>query len=204
MRCRDSLLFAMCVILLGSGCGKEVPHIAQITPDSKVLAFGDSLTRGTGASKKQSYPSVLAGLIGCSVINCGVPGELTSDGLRRLPSILAKHRPDLVILCHGGNDLIHSHDASEVAENLAAMIELVQGRGADVILLGVPKPGLRLKTASFYEDVAEEYNVLCDSRVVTEVLSSSSSRSDHAHPNARGYKRMAAAVAKLIESASTQ
>lgn len=203
MRGRGTRLLALGMVLLGLGCGRGTPRIAQINSDSKILAFGDSLTRGTGASRGQSYPSVLSRLIGCSVINCGVPGEITSEGLRRLPSILAKHRPDLVILCHGGNDLLQSRDAGEVAGNLAAMIELVQERGADVILVGVPKPGLRLRTPEFYEEVAKEYGVPCDSRVVTEVLSSLSWRSDHAHPNAKGYERMAEAVAKLMKSAST-
>ena len=90
-------------IVLFAGCDSG-PKIAPLGQDAVVLAFGDSLTYGTGAPAGQSYPDALADLLGKPVVNVGIPGEVSSAGLKRLPGMLDKHNPTLVILCHGGND----------------------------------------------------------------------------------------------------
>ena len=79
--------------LLAAGCARK-PTIAPITPDTTILAFGDSLTAGSGANKAQSYPSVLAELLGCTVINAGKPGEVTADGMARLKTSMNEQKTD--------------------------------------------------------------------------------------------------------------
>lgn len=167
-------------------------------PDSVVLCFGDSLTAGIGAEEEESYPAVLAGLLGCKVVNAGVPGEVTDEGFDRLPSLLKKHTPALVVLCHGGNDLLQKQADADVARNLRGMIERAQAGGADVVLLGVPRPGLFLKAPAFYAETAKACGVPCDSKTVAEILSTPSQKSDMIHPNARGYRKLAERVAALI------
>ncbi|MGD9344070.1 MAG: hypothetical protein PVJ25_08525, partial [Desulfuromonadales bacterium] len=71
--------------LLFAGCDSG-PGIARIDDNAVILAFGDSLTRGTGAAQEQSYPAVLGRMLGTKIINLGVPGEVTSAGLERLPA----------------------------------------------------------------------------------------------------------------------
>jgi len=193
----------LCILTLCAGCGSN-PKISRLTESSIVVTFGDSLTSGTGASKEESYPSVLSRIIGCRVINAGVPGEDTSAGLRRLPTVLKKERPDLVILCHGGNDMLSRQNSDIISANLSAMLSLVKNAGSDVILIGVPKPGLRLRPPPFYGEIAQEYAIPFNSETIAEILSARSLKSDQAHPNAAGYRRLAESVAALIRESQRE
>ena len=108
----------MTVLLLG-GCGERVPRVAAVAPDEVIVAFGDSLTYGTGAAESESYPAVLAQLIGRKVVRAGVPGEVTAQGLARLPGVIEEHRPALMIVCLGGNDMLRRVE-DDVAEEQRA------------------------------------------------------------------------------------
>ena len=193
----------LCLLVLSQGCGRH-PRIARLSESSVVVAFGDSLTAGTGASITESYPSVLADMIGCRVVNAGVPGEESSAALRRLPTVLQKERADLVILCQGGNDMLRKQEDGVIRRNLDAMVSMVHDAGADVILIGVPRPGLRLKVPLFYQQIADKNGIPCDSATIAQILSSPSFKSDYAHPNAAGYRRLAKSIATLIRKSQNQ
>ena len=188
---------AWLIAVVLSGCG-PAPRVRPLTPESVVLAFGDSLTAGTGADGNESYPAVLAGLLGCKVVNAGIPGETSPEGLDRLPEVLKQHKPDLVLLCHGGNDMLQKVNDEVITRNVRAMIEAAQGCGADVILLGVPRPGLFLRAPPFYAEVAESCKIPYEAKVLPEILSTRSLKSDAIHPNAEGYRKLAGRVAALI------
>ncbi len=196
---KKMMLVAFCVMLtLCAGCGRQ-PGIGGLSADSVVVAFGDSLTSGAGADKDESYPAVLAEMLACRVVNAGVSGEDTTAGLRRLPSVLDKEQPDLVILCHGGNDMLRKQDLDRTITNLSAMISMVQHRGADIILLAVPRPGLRLRPAPFYADLASKHGIPLDAKSLSEILSTRSLKSDQIHPNADGYRQLAASLYAMIQ-----
>ena len=195
------LIILIPVLVMLIGCARK-PTISPITPDATILAFGDSLTAGTGAGKKHSYPSVLAELLGCTVINAGKPGEVTADAVARLKTTMREHEPDLVILCHGGNDFLQKYSDKHVARNLEAMIQRIQNSGADIILVGVPRPGLILRTSPIYADLARKYDLPCDARTIAEMLSTPSLKSDQVHPNAKGYRHLAHAILNLISYSS--
>ena len=127
--------------LLGA-CGASTPKIGKLDRGAVVLAFGDSLTFGTGAAKDESYPAILARGTGPQVVNAGVPGEISADGLARLPEAIDEAQPRLVILCHGGNDFLRKMDEATAAGTIRAMIQLVKSRGIAVVLLATPKPGI--------------------------------------------------------------
>lgn len=187
-------------ILLLSGCDPG-PGIARIDHNSVILAFGDSLTRGTGAAQEQSYPAVLGRMLDTDIINLGIPGEVTSAGLKRLPGVLDEYRPTLVLLCHGGNDFLRRFDQDETMRNLRSMVSLIKQRGADVILIGVPKLGFGLDVPAFYPAIAEEHRIPFEGEILLDLLADHAMKSDPIHPNATGYQRMAEAVYQVIDVA---
>lgn len=183
-------------------CGGSTPKLAALPADAVILAFGDSLTFGTGATRDQAYPARLAERVRHEVINAGVPGETTAQGLERLPEVLDEHEPALVILCLGGNDLLHQLDRKAMKANLAAMIEEIRGRGIALVLIGVPAPTLSgLKTEPGYFELAKQFQLPMEDQIVAEVLGDRELKSDRIHPNAKGYDKMADALAKLLKQA---
>jgi acyl-CoA thioesterase I len=181
-----------------AGCG-GAPRLAKLSADAAVLAFGDSLTFGTGAQSEASYPAVLEKLIGRKVWSAGVPGEVSAAGLARLPSALDYYRPKLLILCHGGNDFLRRLDKAQTAENLRGMIRLARQRGVDVVLIGVPEPGLFPSPPDFYAKIAKEFGLPYEDAALKAILRDNEMKSDLAHPNAKGYSRLAEAVSALLK-----
>ena len=186
-------------LLCLAGCSGHAVPLQPLPEDAVVLAFGDSLTFGTGAAREQSYPAVLSALIDRQVVNAGIPGELSSAGLRRLPSLLAEHRPGVVVLCHGGNDILRRRDRAALRSNLEQMIAEIRAAGAEVVLLAVPDFGLMLSAAEDYRAVATATGVPLEERALPEILADRGLKSDAIHPDARGYQRLAEAVAALLE-----
>jgi acyl-CoA thioesterase-1 len=188
------LLFFICV-----ACSSSPKALAPLPEDGIILAFGDSITYGTGAEVGQSYPEVLEKLIKRRVIRSGVPGETSERGCERLPHILDSAGPDLVILCHGGNDLLQKMNARRTAENLKIMITMIKDHGADVVLISVPRPGLILSSAPLYEKIAEEMKIPIENKSLAKILSQGNLKSDYIHPNSQGYLLLAEAIAKLLQ-----
>jgi lysophospholipase L1-like esterase len=165
---------------------------------SVILAFGDSLTYGTGAARAESYPAILATLTGHKVINAGIPGEVTAEGRARLAGVLDETRPALLLLCHGGNDFLRRLDRAQVKENLRAMVQSARERGIAVVLIAVPTLGFGLQVPPLYAEVASEAGIPLEGDILPEILGDSSLKSDPIHPNAAGYKELAIALEKLL------
>jgi lysophospholipase L1-like esterase len=189
---------ALALAVLVAACSGGQPKLARLAPDAVVLAFGDSLTAGVGANPGESYPTRLEALIARKVVSSGVPGETSAAGLARLPAALEEAKPALVILCEGGNDFLQKLDEAQAASNLRAMVRLAQSRGAQVVLVAVPKPGLLPSPADFYAAVAKELAVPNEETALKKILTDNSLKSDLVHPNAAGYARLAEAVAALL------
>ena len=184
-----------------AACGSSTPPLPPLAPSAVVLAFGDSLTFGTGAGAGEGYPAQLERLIGRKVVAQGIPGEVSAAGLARLPGVLEATQPQLVLLCHGGNDFLRKLPDGEAAANVRAMVRLAREKGIPVVLIGVPKPGLAPAPAAFYADIAKEFAVPYEGAILKSVLTDNALKSDWVHPNANGYARMAAAVADLLKKA---
>jgi acyl-CoA thioesterase-1 len=165
--------------------------LQALDANSTILAFGDSLTYGTGTSRNKAYPAVLERLINRKVINAGVPGEISKNGLARLPGLLEKHHPRLIIICHGGNDILRKLDLSKTRNNIQQMINLARQNNSEVMLIGVPEFGLFLNTVPIYKALADENHVPIANNILGDIIGNNSLKSDHIHPNTQGYQLLA-------------
>ena len=181
-----------------AACGERT-RLEHLPREAVVLAFGDSLTYGTGAAEAESYPAQLESLIGRRVVRAGVPGEVTAQALERLPGALDEHAPRLLVLCIGGNDFLRRLGKAQAERNVRAMIELARRRGVEVLLIGTPEPGLFPSPPGFYAAVAKELHVPYEGDVITQVLKDERLRSDPIHPNAAGYRIIAERVAATLK-----
>jgi len=186
------------MLALAAGCGGDKAKLSRLPGDAVVLAFGDSLTYGTGAGESESYPAQLEKLIGRRVVRAGVPGEVTAQALERLPAALDEHAPRLLLLCIGGNDFLRRLGNSQAEANVRAMVQLARSRGVEVLLIGTPEPGITVTPPAFYAGIAKQFAVPYEDAVVGEVLRDSGLKSDPIHPNARGYGVIAARVAERL------
>ncbi len=193
------ILWLLCTLVLLAGCSRE-PELPYFAAGTRVLAFGDSLTFGTGAESAQSYPARVAEATGWQVRNAGVPGEMAEDGLVRLQRLLDEAPVELLLLCHGGNNLLRGQPDARIRAQLAGMIELAQAKGVQVVLLGVPKPTLLVRTAGFYAELADEYGLVYLPDAIADTLSDPALKSDQTHPNAAGYALIASQLLELLRA----
>ncbi|HYR34649.1 MAG TPA: GDSL-type esterase/lipase family protein [Burkholderiales bacterium] len=192
-----SRLLIVALVLVAAACGQR-PKLERLPTNAVVLAFGDSLTFGTGADDAESYPAQLQTLIGRRVVRAGVPGEVTAQALERLPSALDEYAPQLLLLCIGGNDFLRRLGNAQAERNVRAMVQLAKSRGVSVLLIGTPEPGLLPSPPAFYATVAKDLGVPYEDGVITEVLKDANLKSDPIHPNARGYRVIAERLAERL------
>ena len=190
-------LVALFVAAALAGCGPKY-KLERLDSSAVVLAFGDSLTYGTGANPSEAYPAVLERAIGRKVVNAGVPGETSAQGLERLPGVLDEVKPRILILCHGGNDFLRRLDDASAAANLREMIRLARARDIGVVLVATPKPGIPPSIPVFYGEIAAEQRIPFEEGVIRTVLFDNRLKSDLVHPNAQGYAQIAVAVEKVL------
>jgi len=191
---------ALCALLLLAACDRP-PTLPKLDSQDVIVAFGDSLTHGTGASTNDAYPAVLASLTGRTVINAGVPGDTTASALQRLPEVLAEHQPRLVLLCLGGNDMLRKHSAAATENNLRLLVQTIRASGAGVVLIGVPEPKLFGGAPDFYARIAEDMRLPLEEDVFNDVLKDNRLKSDAIHANAAGYRVIAERLAAFLQEA---
>ncbi len=184
-----AIVFVVLILLTLSNKSTNMNILLQ---HNTILAFGDSLTYGYNTQPSKSYPTVLSNLTGLKVINAGINGETSDEGLQRLPKLLEDKSIKLMILCFGGNDIIQRKSIASIKNNLKTMINMAKIKKIDVLLVSVPNLSLfGLSPLELYEEVAEEENIPLVSGVLADILSNPALKSDQIHPNALGYKQMA-------------
>jgi len=182
-----------------SACGNEQLPLPRLAGDAVILAFGDSLTYGTGANSTESYPAVLEKLTGRKVINAGISGEESQEGLMRLPDLLETHQPDLLILCHGGNDILRKKDLNRMSANIREMIGLAREQNIPVVMIGVPRFGIFLSSLPQYREIADSTDVVFIEDLIPDILSDAALKSDTVHPNKDGYQKMAEQIHAVLQ-----
>jgi len=179
----------------------RTPTIKPLSTTSRIVAFGDSLTFGTGAESNLSYPSQLSNKLNIHIINEGIPGETSEEGLTRLPSIIAKHQPQLLIICHGGNDILRKYASSVTETNIRNMVKMAKQHNIDVVLVAVSGLNLWAKPSPLYANIAEEFKLPLEESIIQTLQKNTSLKSDHVHFNGKGYGLLADAIENLLKSA---
>lgn len=194
------------LLAVTAACG-DAPRHAPLPDGTVALAFGDSVTHGTGARGGEDYPARLAALTGWEVVNAGIPGDTASAATGRIEEALANARPAVVIIELGGNDFLRRRSAADVKEDLRTMIAAVRAAGALPALVSVPELSVlgavtgRLGDSRIYAELADEEDVLLIEDVFAGVLSDADLRADRIHPNAAGYRVIAERIAEELADA---
>ncbi|MBI6618861.1 arylesterase [Pseudomonas corrugata] len=152
--------------------GLALMCMVQNAAAGTVLIVGDSISAAFGLDTRQGWVSLLEQRLKAEgfddkVINASISGDTSAGGLARLPTLLAAHKPELVILELGGNDGLRGQPPTQLQQNLAAMIDSSRASGAKVLLLGMQLPpnyGRR-----YTEAFAKVYSTLADEKQVSLV-----------------------------------
>src|SRR5690606_26108663 len=208
---RISLVRAIIVVTALLAACTDARRYDPLPAGTVVLAFGDSVTHGTGAAAGEDYPSRLAALTGWRVVNAGVPGDTARRAKERIDAALRSAKPALAIIELGGNDFLRHRTAPDVVkEDLRALVRAAREAGAIPVLAGVPEPSAfaavagrpgRLSDSPIYAALAAEEAVLLIDDALADVLSDESLRADPIHPNAAGYRLLAQRIAEALARA---
>jgi acyl-CoA thioesterase I len=174
-----------------------------------IVAFGDSLTAGFGADPGKSFPDFLqkdldAAGLHWRVVNAGVSGNTTTDGLSRLNEILA-YKPRITIVEFGGNDGLRGLPIATTRTNLEQIVQKLQGAGSKIVLAGMTLPpnygaDYIKPFQQIYVDLAIQYKVpripfLLDGVATHPDLM----QRDGIHPTAQGNEIVAKTVMRYLK-----
>ena len=189
----------------------------------EILALGDSLTAGYGLLDENGFVSKMRVWLeeqGLDVrlVNAGVSGDTTAGGLSRVEWSLTPATEALIVAL-GGNDLLRGLDPAVSRANLEGILKVAQGKGLDVLVIGMEAPGnygpeYKAEFDAMYPELAEAYGALYFPRFFEGLYTVGSTpaelrdvmQMDGIHPNAEGVdlivEAMGPAVAELVKRAS--
>jgi lysophospholipase L1-like esterase len=158
---------------------------------TNIVAFGDSLVLGVGASSEENnFVSVLSRKINIPIVNLGVSGDTTSDGLARINE-LEIYNPKVVIVLFGGNDYLKKVPTDITFSNLEKIIQKIQSKGSIVLLLGIRGGVLNDKYKAEFKRIKNKYHTAYSPDVLKGLLTNEKYMSDPVHPNDMGYFKIA-------------
>ncbi len=208
--CRDNTSSTASVAQVREPVTLPIPGAPAAPPDTRpvLVCFGDSLTAGFGTEPGEAYPERLQALLDAQgyhyrVVNAGISGETTKDGLERVQRVIARH-PQIVVLEFGGNDGLRGLPLEQTKANLAAMIEQLQASGIEVALAGITLPpeygsDYIAKINAIYPSLARQYHLRLLPFLLKDVYNVPGDMQDDGHhATAKGNRQVAVTVEKLI------
>jgi lysophospholipase L1-like esterase len=199
---RRTVVLAFCAVVaaLYWWTASALPRAAKPTSGRTIVAFGDSLVEGRGATPGRDFVSVLARRLGTRIVNAGQSGDTTAAALARLDSDVLSRDPKVVIVLLGGNDYLRRVPPEQTFANLEKIVDRIRRRGAAVILVGVSVGLLSDPYASEYTAVARRNAAGLVPDILDGIMGNNDLMADSIHPNDRGY----AIIAERLESAVRQ
>ena len=182
---------------------------AQDSAQNLIICFGDSLTAGLGTDLGQSYPDHLQRLLDAQgyhyhVVNAGISGNTTKDGLDRIHLVLARH-PEIVVVEFGGNDGLRGLPIDQTQANLSSMLSQLQASGAEVVLAGITLPpsygpDYIKKFDAMYPALAKQHHVRFLPFLLKDVYNvPGDMQEDATHATAQGNQQVALNVEALLK-----
>ncbi len=163
-----------------------------------IVAFGDSLIAGVGASTGADFVSRVSQKIERPIVNAGVPGDTTAQALERLDALL-QLQPDVVLVLIGGNDAIARVPLDQTIANLRQIIIRLQDHGAAVLLLGIRGGIVGDPYRRAFAALARELHAAYAPNVLDGVWGNNYLMADEIHPNDRGYGVMAERITPVVQ-----
>lgn len=190
-----------CLVLLNS-CQSSINNITNINcaTGEEILVLGDSITAGYGLEPKQAYPYLLSQKLNLPIVNLGVSGDTTANGLARLSEDILTEKPWIVIIGLGGNDFLKKVPKKITEQNLKSIISQIQAENAITVLLGMNLGLFTDEYKDLYQNVAEETGSYLIPQVLKGIIDNPKHRQqDIIHPNAIGQAILADKIAQALK-----
>jgi acyl-CoA thioesterase-1 len=174
-----------------------------------IVMLGDSLTAGYELSESEALPAVVERMLAArgvkaKIVNAGVSGDTTADGLNRYDWSVTGTHADLLVIALGANDFMNGLAPERPKKNLAAILDRAKADDIPAALIGVAIPERNLSPqdqayAAIYPDLAKEYGVPYMKNFMAPVAGRSDLlMEDGLHPTARGVEAMALSVTEFL------
>jgi acyl-CoA thioesterase-1 len=167
------------------------PRAARPTSGTAIVAFGDSLVEGRGATPGNDVVSVLSRRLRVRIVNAGRSGDTTRTALDRLDRDVLSRNPKVVIVLLGGNDFLRRVPVEETFAHLQTIVERIRSRGAAVVLAGVSVGLLSDPYAGEYDALARRTAAGLVPDILDGIIGHRERMSDSIHPNDQGYRMIA-------------
>ena len=178
----------------------QIPIVNPRPTGRQIIAFGDSLTQGIGASAGHDYVSVLAQLVGRPILNHGVAGDTTADALARLNNDVLADDPKIVVVFLGGNDVLQSVRIEQTFANLDQIVRQIQARGALVVLVEVRPPVVGRKYGREFRRLARQRGAVSVPDIFRGIFLDPAMKADQLHFNDKGYAIVAERIYAAMKS----
>jgi len=198
---KDIIIFLMAVIILILILSTGQHYDKSYFQGKLVVAFGDSLTSGVGASSvSESYTAYLAQSLGITIINKGVGGNTTIKALARLQTDVLdlNPKPEVAIVLLGGNDFFKGINQEITKENLTQIVDSIQKAGIKVILLGISRLHFP-DYENMIQAIAMKKGAGYVPAILDGIVDAEDLMHDLKHPNDDGYELMAERIRPTLE-----
>ncbi len=161
-----------------------------------IIAIGDSLVYGYGATPGNDFVSILSREINQPITNLGIVRETTFDIRARLDQDVVAKAPALTIVLVGGNDFLRRIPKTETLENIEAIVVALKQSGSEVLLLGVNT----MVYSKDYQKIALRHGAQFVPGVLDGIIGVPELMSDAVHPNDAGYAKVAEKITPVLQT----